>query len=140
MASFTSLQILIMPTQEVPLIPGEIADYQWEESGILVSHSKPIRRTVANISNNAALVKQITKGQKVPLLIFLSSSPIPDKATRQLSAKLVPELYTAMAMVAAPGLASLVMSMVFRLRQPPIPMRSFTSEKKARTWLKSLGS
>lgn len=124
-----------MHEQDDILINGEIADYRWEPSGILVSYSKRMQRTVDNINRNAELVKGITGGRKVPLLIFLKPSPVPDKATRQLSAQLVPEIYSAMAMVSSPGLASLVMSMVFKFRKPPIPMRSFTNEEKARKWL-----
>jgi putative acetyltransferase len=116
------------------LIPGEIADYRYED-GILYSYSKSIRRTVDNISGNVELVKKITGGKKVPLLIYLADSPVPDKETRKFSTEKLPEIYTAMAMVAKPGLTQLIMGILFRFNAPPIPMKSFTDPVKAKEWL-----
>jgi len=116
------------------VIKGEIADY-WYNGGILYSWSKSTLRTVKNISENIALVKQITGNKKVPLLIYLSNSAVPDKETRKFSAEKLPEVYTAMAMVSKPGLAKLIMNMLFRFKPPPIPMKSFTDDKEAKEWL-----
>ncbi|MFZ1633562.1 MAG: STAS/SEC14 domain-containing protein [Chitinophagales bacterium] len=122
-------------TFTTPLIAGEIADYYFED-GILYSLSKSVKRTVENISNNVTLIKKITGNKPVPLLIYLSKSPVPDKATRKFSSQMVPEIYTAMAMVSKPGLAQLVMRMVFAFQKPPIPMKSFSSDKEALLWLR----
>jgi hypothetical protein len=92
-------------------------------------------RTVANITGNIALVKQITNNTRMPLLIYLANSPVPDKETRAFSAQQLPHVYKAMAMVSKPGLAQLVMKMVFMLKPPPIPTKSFTSEADAKKWL-----
>ena len=118
------------------LIDGEIADYLLTDEGILISYSKSILRTVENISANVALVKKITNGKKVPLLIYLKNSPIPDQKTRKFSAEKLPEIYTAMAMVSKPGLAQFIMKILFKLQNPPIPMQSFTDDKKAMEWLR----
>lgn len=117
-------------------IKGEIADYYYAPDGILYSYSKSTRRTVKNISENIALVKQITGGKKPPLLIYLSNSPVPDKETRKFSAEQLPNVYSAMAMVSKGGLAQFVMNILFKFKQPPIPMKSFTHEKDAKEWLK----
>lgn len=122
-------------TFTTPKIEGEIADYYFED-GILFSLSKSVKRTVENISENVTLVKKITGNKPVPLLIYLSKSPVPDKATRKFSSQMVPEIYSAMAMVSKPGLAQLVMRMVFAFQNPPIPMKSFSSDKEALIWLK----
>ena len=114
---------------------GEFATY-WIDDGILVSLSKSTLRTVANITANMALVKQITNNKKVPLLIYLSNSPVPDKATRKLSTEQLPNVYTAMAMISEPGLAKLIMNILFKLQPPPIPMKNFTDVKEAKEWLK----
>ncbi|WP_459489510.1 DUF7793 family protein [Aquirufa sp. ROCK-SH2] len=118
------------------LIEGEIADYVLESSGILVSYSKPVRRTVENIARNIALVQSITHHKPAPLLIFLSKSPVPDKATRKFSSEQLPFVYKAMAMVSKPGLSALIMRLLFQFQNPPIPMKSFTNEIEAREWLK----
>ncbi len=117
------------------VVEGDIAAY-WLEDGILVSLSKSTLRTVENITANAALVKRITNNQPVPLLIYLSNSPVPDKATRKLSTEVLPNIYKAMAMVSEPGLAQLIMNILFRFQKPPIPMRNFTEVAEAKEWLK----
>ncbi len=121
---------------EILLIKGEIADYYLDSDGILYSYSKNPRRTIKNISENIALVKQIIGNKIVPLLIYLCDSPVPDKETRKFSTEQLPNVYKAMAMVSKPGLSKLIMNILFKLKQPPIPMKSFTDEKLAREWLK----
>lgn len=126
--------MITAPTDR-PTFEGEIATY-WFDDGILVSLSKSIKRTVPLIAGNVALVKEITNNKKVPLLIYLKNSPVPDKETRKYSVEKLPEIYTAMAMVSEPGLASLIMNILFRLKPPPIPMKNFTDDKAAKEWLK----
>lgn len=116
---------------------GEIASY-WFDDGILVSLSKSPKRTVELIKGNVALVKQITGNKPVPLLIYLSASPVPDKATRQFSTEQLPLIYSAMAMVSKPGLSKFIMNILFALKPPPIPMKSFTDDAEAKAWLKNL--
>jgi len=124
-----------MPPKDIELIKGEIADYYYSPEGILYSYSKPPKRTVQNISENIALVKQITGGKKVPLLIYLSKSSVPDKETRKFSAEQLPNVYTAMAMVSKGGLAQFIMNLLFKFKQPSIPMKSFADDKQAKEWL-----
>lgn len=114
---------------------GEIASY-WLDDGMLVSLSKNPRRTVELIKGNVALVKQITGNKPVPLLIYLSQSPVPDKGTRQFSTEQLPVIYSAMAMVSKPGLSKFIMNILFALKMPPIPMKSFDSDAEAKAWLK----
>lgn len=123
------------PSENIVLIKGEIADYYYSPEGILYSYSKPPTRTVKNISENIALVKQITGGKKVPLLIYLSKSKVPDKETRKFSAGQLPNVYTAMAMVSKGGLAQFIMNILFKFKPPPIPMKSFADDKDAKEWL-----
>ena len=123
------------PPKDRQTFEGEIATY-WFEDGILVSLSKSIRRTVENITGNVALVKGLTGDKPVPLLIYLSPSPVPDKKTRQFSTTQLPVIYSAMAMVSKPGLARFIMNILFRLKPPPIPMKSFTDDQEAKEWLK----
>jgi len=125
---------MILP-ENTELIRGNIADYYLDEAGILYSYSKSTLRTVATISENIALVKKITGNKKVPLLIYLNNSPVPDKETRKFSTEQLPNVYTAMAMVSKPGLAKLIMNILFKFQKPPIPMKSFSDDEKARAWL-----
>lgn len=125
-----------MTIEQTDLIKGEIADYRYGSDGILYSYSKSTLRTVQSISDNITLVKKITQNKKVPLLIYLSKSPVPDKETRKFSTEQLPNVYTAMAMVSKPGLAQLIMRILFRFQAPPIPMKSFSNDTEAKEWLK----
>jgi len=118
----------------IQLIKGEIADYKFHE-GILYSYSKAPKRTAKNISDNIALVKEITNNKTVPLLIYLCDSPVPDKETRKFSIEQLPKVYKAMAMVSKPGIAQLIMRVLFKLKTPPIPMKSFSNDVEAKEWL-----
>lgn len=126
--------MISIPTDR-EIFEGEIATY-WFERGILISLSKSIKRTVENITGNVALVKKISGNKPVPLLIYLTNSPVPDKATRQFSTTQLPVIYSAMAMVSKPGLAQFIMNLLFRFKKPPIPMKSFTNDAEAKEWLK----
>jgi hypothetical protein len=126
--------MITIPTDR-PIFEGKIATY-WFDNGILVSLSKNPVRTVANITGNVALVKRITNDRRVPLLIYLSNSPVPDKETRKFSTEQLPNIYTAMAMISEPGLASFIMNILFNFQSPPIPMKNFTDAPEAREWLK----
>lgn len=125
------------PPHHLPRIHGEIADYYWEEDGLLISYSKRPKRTVENITANGALVKQITDNKRVPLMIYLSNSPVPHKRTRKFATEQLPVIYSAMAMISEPGLAQFIMNMLFRFQSPPIPMKSFINQEQARAWLKN---
>lgn len=105
------------------------------DEGVLESLSKPPQRTVQNITDNVALVKRITNNQPVPLLIYLCNSPEPDKETRKFSTTQLPVIYKAMAKVSKPGLARFIMDILFQLKPPPVPMKSFTNAGAAREWL-----
>ena len=115
---------------------GEIATYWFDDNGILVSLSKSTLRTVESISANVRLVKSITNNKPVPLLIYLANSPMPDKQTRKFSTEQLPVIYSAMAMISKPGLSKFIMNILFGLKPPPIPMKSFTNDIGATEWLK----
>lgn len=129
---------ILEPPDGVPVHDTPIAVTWLHPEGILISRSKSVRRTVENLSENLAVVRRITGGRRLPLLVFLADSPVPDKAARTFSAEQVPLAYTAMAMVSPPGLSQLIMKLVFRLQSPPIPMRSFSNGEEAFRWLRSL--
>ena len=117
------------------IFESEIATY-WFDDGILVSLSKNPIRTVENIKSNVEVVKRITNNNPVPLLIYLSNSPIPDKETQRFATQQLPVIYSAMAMVSKPGLSKFIMNLLFMFKAPPIPMKSFSNDKEAKEWLR----
>lgn len=116
-------------------ISSSIATYS-RNGEILISRSLPVQRTVNNLQDNAEIVRSITNGKRTKVLVFLCNSPVPDKSARKLSAELVPQLYSAMALVSKPGLAQLVMKMVFAFQNPGIPVKIFTDSETAIIWLR----
>ena len=131
----TDMNVPMTIPKDKQIYEGELATY-WFDNGILVSLSKNPKRTVANITENVALVKKISDNKKVPLLIYLSNSSVPDKGTRKFASEQLPIIYSAMAMVSKPGLAKFIMNILFMLNPPPIPMKSFANDKEANEWLK----
>lgn len=125
---------IIIPTDR-QIWEGQIATY-WFDNSILISLSKSPKRTVELIADNVVLVKHITNNKPVPLMIYLADSPIPDKATRKFSTEQLPIIYNAMAMVSKPGLSQFIMNILFTLKPPTIPMKSFTDDSQAKEWLK----
>ena len=124
------------PPYNTEVFEGAIATYWFDNYGILVAVSKNPRRTIENITGNVELVKKITNNNVVPLLIYLCKSPVPDKETRQFAARVLPTIYSAMAMVSNGGLAKFIMNILFVLKPPPIPMKTFGNDREAKQWLK----
>jgi hypothetical protein len=119
-----------------PVYETELASFWLDEEGILNSISRSPTRTIANTTENFEMVKRITNHQKVPLLIYLSKSGVPDKETRAFVARELPNVYKAMAMVSQSGLGKIIMNVLFGLKPPVIPMKTFSSEEQAREWLR----
>ncbi len=122
---------MIEPPADKPIYTGEIATY-WFEDGLLVSLSNNKQRTVELIARNVAFVQQLTDNKPLPLLIYLTNSPISDKATRTFSTQQLPAIYKAMAMVSKPGLALFIMNLLFKMKPPPIPIKSFSNTQDAK--------
>jgi hypothetical protein len=111
----------MQPPDNIQLIKGEISRLLVRQRGYIIflvkkSNPGPLK-ILPKILN---LVKRITHNKKVPLLIYLSKSPVPDKATRKFSTEQLPNIYTAMAMVSKPGLTKLIMNVLFKFKAPPI--------------------
>jgi hypothetical protein len=118
-----------------PGFETEIATYAWD-GGILISHSKPPRRTVENIRANLEAVGAQAGGQLPCIVVHLTKSPMPDKATREYVNARLPTAYRAMAMVSPSGLARFIMNFLFGVKPPPIPMKSFADEASAKEWIR----
>lgn len=127
----------ISPPTDRPTWESEIATMWMSDEGIIISWSKPIQRTAQNISANAELVERITGGRPKPVLVHLCPSPMPDRSTRDRVNAVLPEMYTAMAMVDGGGLVRVIMNILFKLNKPPIPIRNFSTEKEALVWLRT---
>src|ERR1051325_1366819 len=118
-------------------LESEIAISWLGDDGILYSVSKPPTRTIENVKDNIEVVRKITGGKKTCILVFLCPSGKPTRATREYVAKVLPDVYTAMAMVSSSGLGKVIMNFIFRLNKPSIPMKTFSNASEAKEWLKN---
>lgn len=114
-----------------------LGTYWFDEEGILNSVSSPAKRTMKNTRYNFDLVQRVSAGRKPCLLVKLCSSPVPSRETQAYVKRRLPDTYTAMAMLSDSGIGELIMNILFKLQAPPIPMRTFRNEEKAREWLRS---
>ena len=124
------------PPEDNEIFKSELGTYWLGEDGVLYSVSTTTKRTIENIKENIALVKRITNNKKVCLIVHVAPSPVPDKQTRDYVAKALPDVYKAMAMVSKGGLGKMIMNILFKLRPPSIPMKTFSDEIEAKEWIK----
>lgn len=130
-----------MELPEIPLdreiFETELATYWWSDDKYLVSLSKSVLRTVENLKSNSLEIQRITGNKPVPLLIYLTDSPMPAKDAREISTLLLPVNYSVMAMVSKPGLGGFIIKLLFSLKKTPIPIKTFNNDEAAKKWLLS---
>lgn len=132
--------LMIPLPSSAPRCESSIAVTWLHPDGLLIAQSKSIQRNVTNITENILAVHGLAGGKPMPLLVYLTSSPMPDKATRRFVNESLPGVYSAMAMVSDSRLSALIMNFLFGLKPPPIPMKSFRDENQAFRWLKAFSS
>ena len=118
------------------LFESELSTYWFDDEGILMSLSKSPKRTLENTRESFELVKRITNNKKACLLVYLANSKKPDKQTLEYVRNELPNVYKAMAMVSKSGLGEIIMNIIFKLKPPAIPMKTFSNEAEAKKWLK----
>lgn len=124
---------------QTPVIgESELAKYWRVAPDVIYAESKPTARTVETIVSNVALVKSLNDDKPVKLIISIAKSPVPDKATRELAAKELPLTYAAMAMIAPNKLTGFIINLIYGMKKPSIPMKTFSNFKDARNWISKL--
>ncbi len=118
----------------VPLYEHPIATL-WMIDGIMYSNSKPGARTIAIMEDYISFIKKITGNKKVFILTDMSAATPMDKETRAYSAIHLPELYSAMAIVSETPLGQLIGNIFIQLESQPYPLKIFTDQQEALTWL-----
>jgi hypothetical protein len=117
------------------IFASEIGKYWFDDQGILISESSNVKRDMRNMPANIAMLKRITGGKPVCLIVHLTNSPRPDKETLAYVREEMPKVYKAMAMVTKSGVAKVIMALLFKFKPPPIPMKTFSNEDEARQWI-----
>lgn len=115
-----------------------LARYWRVSEDLLYADSKPAVRTVQTISDNIRLVHELSENQPVKLIITIAKSPVPDKETRDFVAKQLPQVYSAMAMIAPNKLTGFIINLIYGLKKTPIPMKTFSNFEDAEKWILSI--
>lgn len=124
---------------QAPMIgESELAKYWRVAPDTIYAESKPTNRTVETITSNVVLVKSLNDHKPVKLILSIAKSPVPDKATRELAAKELPLTYSAMAMIAPNKLTGFIINLIYGMKKPPIPMKTFSNFEDAYRWISSL--
>lgn len=126
----------LLKTENIGETP--LAKYWWLDEKVLYAHSKSTNRNIETVSENIAFVKSQNDNKPVKLVITIANSGMPDKATRDFVARELPNVYSAMAMLAPSKLTGFIVNVIYGLKKPPIPMRTFTDIDKAYKWITEL--
>lgn len=117
---------------------SELATYWRVDADTIYAASKPTDRTLETIASNVALVKSLCENKPVKLIISIAKSAVPDKPTRELAAKELPLTYSAMAMIAPNKLTGFIINLIYGLKKPPIPMKTFSDFEAAQRWISGI--
>ncbi|MBL7952646.1 MAG: hypothetical protein JNM62_13110 [Flavobacteriales bacterium] len=111
---------------------GELATY-WMEDGVLVALPHDVKRTVSNVRGAVELVKDITGGKRVPVLMHKGAADTTEEAAK-LSAEQFPLVYSAMAWMQRGTISRWFANR--RFKHAPVPSRVFASQQEAMEWLR----
>ncbi len=120
----------------VKIYEGELADFWFDDFGILCAVSKKVPRTIEKQKANYALIREITGNKRVCLLADNTVTYIQDDKTREFSAREMPELFKAMAVISHTVMGKAAAHLFQYFHGQPIPIRSFDNETEAKEWLK----
>ena len=120
----------------VKIHEGELADFWFDDFGILCAVSKKVPRTIEKQKANYAFIREITGNKRVCLLADNTVTYIQDDKTREFSAREMPELFKAMAVISHTVMGKAATHLFQYFHGQPIPISSFDNETEAKEWLK----
>lgn len=124
------------PPINAKVYDGELADFWFDEEGILCAVSKMVPRTVENQKENYELIRQITGGKRVCLLADNTLTYEHDDTTRKLMATEIPKVFKAMAVFSRTIFGQAVSDTFLYYQGSLIPIKTFKNEPEARAWLR----
>ena len=124
------------PPRNAKVYEGELADFWFDEDGILCAVSKMTPRTLEKQKANYDLVRKITDNKRVCLLADNTLTYEQDDDTRKLMADEIPKIFKAMAVVSRTVFGKAVSDTFLYYHGTPVPIRTFNDENEAREWLK----
>ena len=116
----------------------DIAEFWFDEQGILYCNAMPTVRTIENIMESFKLVEKITDGKKVYLITDLTNTGAQSKKERDFAIKLLPRYYKAMGIISQSDFGRTMANIFLSLYSLPIPVKIFKTEVEAREWIKEI--
>lgn len=113
------------------------AKLTFKENGVLIYHPKKDFKVEAeHRKENINIIKKVLNGSKCSLLIDISENTKSTQGSMHLSGEVdLAELYVAGAMLVGTGLSKLVSNFIMNLNEFPFPVKIFTNQQEAETWL-----
>ncbi|MBL7981402.1 MAG: hypothetical protein JNL52_06275 [Flavobacteriales bacterium] len=114
---------------------GELATY-WMEDGVLVALLNNAERTVSTVTGSIALVKEITGGRRVPVLMLGGGRVESTREAERLSNEQSPLVYSAMAWIRGGWISRWTVNRSFKRTPDALPRRVFGTKEEALAWLR----
>ena len=125
-------------------IPPGVKTYEFptstiwfDENGILYSISKKApKQTLQQAQQSIDALRKLLPGEKVCMLVDVTNTGETSREVRDYAADELPKMVKAVALLSDSALGKMLANLFFNVKQQPYPVKMFTDEKKARTWLK----
>lgn len=114
---------------------GDLGTY-WMEDGVLVALLNDAGRTVTNVEQSVELVKEISGGKRVPVLMIGGDRVEATDAAVKLSNEQSPLVYCAMAWIRSGWLSRWFDNRGFKRAPDALPRRVFGTKEEALAWLR----
>ena len=124
------------PGGEIRIYEGPFSRFWLDEYGILHAQSQNIPRTLQGQKDTTALIGQITGNKKVCMLADTTLASPMDKEVRLYVAREMPSIFNAVAVISSSVLGRFFGNLFVGLKNNLVPMKLFTNEEEAITWLK----
>jgi hypothetical protein len=113
----------------------EIAEFWFDNDGILYCNARPIERTIENLTQSFDLVERITGGKKACLITDITNTGVQNKKERDFATSRLPRYYKAMAIISHSDFGRTIANVFLSLYNLPIPIKLFKDEEEAKRWI-----
>ena len=115
----------------------ETSTFWFDESGIFCSISKKAPpQSLNEVKKSMEELYKIIGNKKVCMLLDVTNSSESTKETRDYAAIEFPKFVKAIAMLSQSALGKMMANLFFSIKAQPYPVKMFTDETEAKTWLK----
>ncbi len=118
------------------IYPTEIAEFWFDEEGILCCNSNPVERTIENLNESFELVGKLRGNTRVCLVSDITKTGAQHKKERDFATSQLPKHYKAIAMISGSDFGRTIANVFLTVYNLPIPMKLFADEESAKQWIR----